>query len=284
MRSGAVRARLGGVTVGDGCPVALIGALNVSPESFYPGSVVADLDALLRVADAMVAAGAAILDVGGMSTAPYRAALVSEAQEAERLAWAVSRLVGKFGVPVSADVSRAGPALAALEAGSAIINDVTGFRGDPGLLPVVAAHGAGVILGASPASAAAAGPGRPIDRVGAALAESLDLARAAGVLDERVVLDPGIGFFRPLVDRWWEWDAAVIGCLDALAPLGRPICVGLSRKSFIGVLTGRDDPAHRLAGSLAATAIAVYRGAALVRTHDVEETGDAIRVAVAMRS
>jgi dihydropteroate synthase len=284
MRGGTVRARLGGVTVGDDCPVALIGALNVSPESFYPGSVHTDPDALLRAADAMVAAGAVILDVGGMSTAPYRETLVGETEEADRLAGAVSRLAGKLGVPISADTSRAGPAAAALEAGAVIVNDVTGFHGDPGLPPIVAAHGAGVILGASPAAAGAAGPGRPIDRVGAALAASLDRARAAGVPDERVVLDPGIGFFRPLVSRWWEWDAAVIASLDALVPLGRPVCVGVSRKSFVGALTGRDDPADRLAGSLAATAIAVYKGAALVRTHDVAETEDAIRVAAAMRS
>ncbi len=284
MRCGTVRAQLGGVTVGDDCPVALIGALNVSPESFYPASVFADLDALLRAADQMVAAGAVILDVGGMSTAPYRATLVSEAEESDRLARAVSRLVAKLGVPVSADVSRAGPALAALEAGALIINDVTGFRGDPRVPSLVAARRAGVIVGASPASAHADGPGRPIDRVGATLAESLDRARAAGVPDDRIVLDPGIGFFRPLAARWWDWDAAVIGSLDALRSLGRPVCVGVSRKSFVGALTGRDDPADRLAGSLAASAVAVYKGAALVRTHDVELTRDAVRVAVAMRS
>jgi dihydropteroate synthase len=283
MRSGPVRARLGGVTVGDDCPVALIGALNVSPESFYPGSVFTDPDALVRAADRMLAAGAVILDVGALSTAPYRTTAVSEAEESDRLGTAVARLVAKLGAPVSADVSRAGPARAALEAGATIINDVTGFRGDAALPAIVATRGAGVILGASAASARAAGPGRPIDRVAATLGESLDLARAAGVPDERVVVDPGIGFFRQVAARWWEWDAAVIGSLDALRALGRPICVGVSRKSFVAALTGRTDPAHRLAGSLAASAIAVYKGASLVRTHDVEETRDAVQVAAAIR-
>jgi dihydropteroate synthase len=145
----------------------------------------------------------------------------------------------------------------------------------------VARHGASLIAMAAP------GPGRlvttPLDTVHAVLADALARTRAAGIADERVVLDPGIGFFRDGPLAWHEWDVAVLAGLPELGRLGRPLCVGVSRKSFIGALTGRLDPADRLAGSLAATAAAVLGGAALVRTHDVRETVDAVRVAERLR-
>jgi dihydropteroate synthase len=280
MADGARRAVLGGVAVGDGCPVAIVGVLNVSPESFYGGSVHTDPDDLLRAADDMVAAGAAILDVGAMSTAPYLETRIGEDEEAERLARAVGRLAAKCAVPVSADTCRAGPARAALDAGAAIVNDVTGLRGDPRMAALIAARGAGTILMAHPA--AHREPADPIETVARVLGESLALARAAGVAEERIVLDPGIGFFRNGPVLWYEWDAGVITHLGRLRVLGRPLCVGVSRKSFIGAFTGRDEPGQRLAGSLAATAVAVVNGAALIRTHDVAETRDAVRVASAL--
>jgi dihydropteroate synthase len=115
------------------------------------------------------------------------------------------------------------------------------------------------------------------------LAAALRRARAAGILDERVVLDPGIGFFRDETVPWPDWDVTVLARLDELADLGRPLGVGVSRKSFLGALTGAAGPEGRLAGSLAAAAVAVLHGAALVRTHDVAETRDAVRVAEQIR-
>ncbi len=281
MCGGVLRAVLGHVTVGDGLPVALVGVLNVSPESFYAGSIHTASDDLVRAADEMVAAGVALLDVGAMSTAPYRDTQISEAEEADRLAAAVARLHAKFDVPVSADTSRLGPARAALDAGATVLNDVTGLRGDPAIAPLIASRDAGVIVMARARTPATGG--RPIDVVAARLAESLEIARLAGIPEGRTVVDPGIGFFRDGGVPWYEWDASVIANLDELRRLGRPICVGVSRKSFIGALTGRDDPEERLAGSLAATAVAVRNGAALIRTHDVGESRDAIRVASALR-
>jgi len=111
------------------------------------------------------------------------------------------------------------------------------------------------------------------------LAEALGRARAAGIPEDRIVVDPGVGFFRHEAIPWDAWDSAVLAGLSALKQLGRPVCVGVSRKSFIGAITGRRGPAERLAGSLAATAIAVQHGAAVIRTHDTAETLDAIRVA-----
>jgi dihydropteroate synthase len=290
------RAMLGDVAVGEDLPVVLMGVLNVSPESFYRGSVHVDVDDLLRAADSMITAGAQILDVGGMSTAPYLSTRIDEAEEADRLARAVAALTAKFSVAVSADTTRSGPARAALEAGATIINDVSGLRGDPGMTPLLAARDAGVMLMAKRSStlgrAAGAGPGLapavppgvfPVDSVASLLAETLDRARGAGIAEERIVLDPGIGFFREEAMEWSEWDVTVLAHLSELHRLGRPLAVGVSRKSFIGVVTGEADPARRLAGSLAATAIAVRNGAALIRTHDVAPTREAVLVASALR-
>jgi dihydropteroate synthase len=279
------RAVIGGVTLGGEAPVAVIGALNVSPESFYPGSVRLDGEALVEAGLAMVEEGAVMLDVGARSTAPYRAAEIDEDEERRRLGAAVEQLVAKVEVPVAADTTRPEPARAAVEAGARVLNDVGGLR-DPRLAALAADHDLGLILMASPPAAggdrAPTGSG-PVDTVRDELAAALGRARSAGIADERVVLDPGIGFFRDVPMGWVAWDLAVLGGLGELGRLGRPLCVGLSRKSFLGALTGRTDPADRLAASLAATAVAVVNGAVAVRTHDVRETVDAVRVAERLR-
>jgi len=275
-----IRATLAGVTLGDGLDVAVIGALNVSPESFYAGSVVSGRDQLLSAADALVRAGAALVDVGGMSTAPYLNAAISASEEADRLGLAVELLVSKLDLPVSADTSRTQPARAALAAGARVINDVTGLTGDPELASLVAAAGAGLIVMASDRGAPHAD--RPMAAVLALLGESLRLALAAGIPAERIVVDPGIGFFRRQALPWHEWDCRVLAELHLLRQLERPICVGVSRKSFIGALSAEPDPGARLPGSLAATAAAVLGGAHLIRCHDVAETIQAVRVAQAI--
>ncbi len=274
-----------------------MGAINISPESFYAGSVAAGRDALLTRAEAMVRAGAAMLDVGAMSTAPYLDTAISPAEEADRLGEAVAALVG-LGVPVSADTSRAEPARAALDAGARAINDVRGLTGDAALAPLVAARGAGLVLMASerrrgpelgaPAAAASGEPGAiaaaaPVDVVLAHLRESLDLAGGAAIDPDRIAVDPGIGFFRGAGLPWHEWDCRVLAGLPRLRALGRPLCAGLSRKSFIGAVADVPDAADRLPGSLAAAAIAVLGGAHVIRTHDVAETRQAVRVAGAVR-
>lgn len=275
------RATVAGVSVGDGLDVAVVGALNVSPESFYSGSVVMDGDRLLGVALAMARAGAAWLDVGAMSTAPYLEARIPAAEEADRLHWAVDLLTTKLDLPVSADTSRSLAARAALEAGARLINDVTGLTSDPAVARLVAEAGAGVVLMASPL---AAPPGKdPVSTVRAALTRSLALARAAGIPDDHILVDPGIGFFRGDNVPWPDWDCRVLAGLPALHALGRPLYVGVSRKSFIGALAGVDDPAERLPGTLAATAAAVLGGAHVIRAHDVAEARQAVRIAQAIR-
>ena len=286
--------------------------MNLSPESFHAGSVYTRDDDLLDAALGMVEAGAALIDVGARSTAPYLDTEIDEADERDRLARAVELLTRKLPVPISADTARAAPARAALEAGARVINDVSGLR-DPAVAALVVEHQASVILMAAPGRGEAGGsssttlattgrehssrarserpaeatglrgaPGSrpaPIATVMTLLAEALGRARAAGIPEDRIVVDPGVGFFRHEAIPWDAWDSAVLAGLSALKQLGRPVCVGVSRKSFIGAITGRRGPAERLAGSLAATAIAVQHGAAVIRTHDTAETLDAIRVA-----
>src|SRR5581483_7026754 len=264
------RATVAGVSVGDGLEVAVVGALNVSPESFYSGSVVTDADRLLHAAHRMAEAGAAWLDVGAMSTAPYLEARIPEAQEADRLHWAVGLLTSKLDLPVCADTTRPLAARAALESGARLLNDVSGLAADSDVARLAAESGVAVRAG------------DPVQTVHATLAASLARARAAGVPDDRILVDPGIGFFRAEAIAWAEWDCRVLAGLPALRDLGRPLYVGVSRKSFIGALAHVPDAADRLPGSLAATAAAVLGGAHVVRTHDVAETVQAVRVAQAI--
>jgi dihydropteroate synthase len=273
-------AKLAGVEVGDVYPVRIVGAINVSPESFYKGSVASDERTLRGRAEQMVAEGADMLDVGAMSTAPYLETAINEAEEVRRLTWAIGVLRAAVAVPISVDTKRSRVALAALDAGAVVINDVSGFRHDPAMAGVAAQRSQGTILMASETSP---GARDPIGSVNELLQQSLSICDAAGLPRDRVVLDPGIGFFRAAAISWEAWDCEILRRLGELRTLGRPILVGLSRKSFIGKLLGRQDPAERLPGSLAATTAAVLSGAHLVRTHDVGPTRDAIRMAEALR-
>jgi dihydropteroate synthase len=279
-----VRANLGGLIVGEGEPVAVIGVINVSPESFYHGSVHTTADDLAETALAMVEAGARLIDVGAMSTAPYLDTQISEEEEISRLCLAVEAIGKRVNVPILVDTPRAASARAALLAGATIVNDISGLKADPSMAFLVAEVHAGLIVMAHEREPVR---GEPIPRLMAALSESLEIARRAGIRDETIVVDPGIGFFRrelPDGMDWSLWDCEVLRELATLERLGRPICVGASRKSFIGALTGQEDPGSRLPGSLAAHAIAVVNGAHLIRTHDVAETVQAVRVAEAVRS
>jgi dihydropteroate synthase len=281
------RAELASVAVGDGLPVAVMGVVNVSPESFHPGSIYRGESAILTAGLAMVEAGAALVDVGARSTAPYLETEIDEAVETERLARAVEALAAKLPVPISADTARPGPARAALEAGARVINDVSTLR-DPDVARLVAEHRAGLVIMAAPVGPQSTRRRTPRVRTPAAtvralLADGLRRAVRAGIPAAHIALDPGIGFFRDGPMPWHEWDVRVLRELSTLRRLGRPLCVGVSRKSFIGAIVERPDTADRLAGSLASTAIAVLHGAALVRTHDVAETRDAVRVAERVR-
>jgi dihydropteroate synthase len=270
---------LAGVPVGGEHPVRVMAAINVSPESFFAGSVRIDEGLLREAAQQAVAEGADIIDIGAKSTAPYLDTAVPPDEEVRRMTHAVRVVAGAVRVPISADTTRAAVAAAALAAGARIVNDVSGLRGDVAMADI-AAQGEGVVLMASPD-----GPSSdaPIEQVRRLLADSLVRAHAAGIGTAEIVLDPGVGFFTRAGVPAPAFTCAVLAQLGALADLGCPLLVGVSRKSSIGHLTGRADPADRLPGSLAAAAVAVYNGAAIIRTHDVAATRDAVRVAEAIR-
>lgn len=270
---------LAGLPIGGEHPVRLMAAINVSPESFFAGSVRVDDGAVREAAQHAVEEGADIIDIGAKSTAPYLDTAVPLDEEVRRMTRAVRAVAAAVRVPVSADTTRAAVAVAALAAGARIVNDVSGLRGDQAMADI-AAQAQGVVLVASPDGAAS---GAPIEHVRRLLADSLARAQRAGIGLGEIALDPGIGFFTRAGAPATRFTCAVLDQLAALADLGCPLLVGVSRKSFIGRLTGRADPADRAAGSLAAAAIAVYNGAAMIRTHDVAATRDAVRVAEAIR-
>ncbi len=285
-------AKLGDVKIGDGYPVRIMGVINVSPESFYKGSVTTQIDVIRRRAEAMVADGAAIIDVGAMSTAPYLSTQISLEEEIHRLESAVRIINDAVHLPISVDTTRAEAAESAIKMGAKIINDVTGLKGDPQMAKIIAEHGVSTILTAHDPKDSRRDDD-PITRIKAALAKSLDLSHMGGIDTEKIAFDPGLGFFRkegagigfsPTKDLpWYAWDCTVIRELSKLRDLGRPLCVSASRKSFIGKILEHDRPEERLIGSLAAAAIATFNGAHLIRTHDVAESVDAVTMAENIR-
>ena len=256
----------------------IMGVINVSPESFYKGSVRDDEKALAETAVKMVDEGASFIDIGAKSTAPYLETQIPVEEEIRRAVWAVKVVKDAVDVPVSIDTTSARVAEEALKAGADIINDVTGFKGDPDMAKVASEYDAPAVLCAHGKVKDFSDPVRTVIEF---LQESLTIAREHGIDD--LAVDPAIGFLRPNYPPWYEWDSKIIANLNLLKIFGKPVLVGLSRKSFIGAITDREDPAERLAGSLAATAIAVLGGANIVRTHDVRETHDAIKLASFIR-
>ncbi|HDZ36300.1 MAG TPA: dihydropteroate synthase [Thermococcus sp.] len=256
----------------------VMGVINVSPESFYKGSVRNDEERLIETAVRMVEDGAAFIDIGAKSTAPYLETQIPVEEEVKRAIWAVKAIRDHVDVPISIDTTSAKVAEEALKAGADVINDVTGLKGDPMMAEVAGEYGAPVIV-------CAHGEVRefsdPVHTVVNLLQESIVIAEKHGV--EEMAIDPAIGFLRPEWPPWYEWDSKVLANLNMLKIFGRPILIGVSRKSFIGAITDRKDPSERLPGSLAATAVAVFNGANIIRTHDVRETLDAVKMAAFMR-
>ncbi len=273
--AGARVARVGRLLVGEGQPVRVMGIINVSPESFFPGSVKSTPEEAAEAAARMVEAGAEIIDIGGMSSAPYKEVWVSEEVEAERLRSAIRAVRGAVSVPISADTFRLRPAEVALSEGAEMINDVRGLRHSAEIARLVKEYSASLIVMASDVS----GDVDVMEGVLCQLRSSVETALSMGVEPDRIIVDPGIGFHRRHAKKWYLVDGEILKRLGELRELGYPICVGVSRKSFIGKVTGKEDPGERLYGSVAAEAIAVLNGADLIRTHNPAESLDAVRVA-----
>jgi dihydropteroate synthase len=276
-----LRARSWPPSAGGG--VAIVGILNVTPDSFFDGGRYADPEHAVSHAEAMVAEGADALDIGGESTRPG-ATPVPEAEELRRVLPVLQRLRHRVAVPISIDTYKARVARAALDAGADMVNDVSAGRFTPDMLEVVAAAKAAVVLmhmRGVPADMQLAPTYPGGDVVGAVrdfLRERALAAEAVGVDPARIVLDPGIGF-----GKTTPQNLRLIDRLDALVELGYPVMIGPSRKRFIGELTG-EGPADRLAGTAAAVALAIDRGVSLVRVHDVGMAVPVARVAAACRA
>ena len=258
-----------------GRPVVM-GVLNVTPDSFSDGGRFFDPGAALDQARRMVAEGADILDIGAESTRPYGDAVaVPLAEEMRRLEPILPAVVA-LGVPVSIDTIKAKTAAWALAAGATIVNDVWGLQRDPDMAPLVSEQAVPVVL---MHNREAADPAIDIMAdITAFLSRSLEIAARAGIARERIVLDPGIGF-----GKTPKQSVIAIARLGELKSFGLPLLIGASRKRFIDRISSA-PPDRRLGGSLAAHLAAVANGAAIVRTHDVAETVQALRVAAAIRS
>ncbi|RLF99094.1 MAG: dihydropteroate synthase [Thaumarchaeota archaeon] len=276
-----IRGLLGDLWIGDNYPTRIVGVINVSPESFYKGSIRLNYEDVAEAAKKMERDGADVIDIGGMSTAPYLETLIEEDVEAKRISWAIEAVKSSVKLPISADTSRLKPAIAAIKAGADIINDVTGLRVQPRIARLVAEHGLSLILCASKLGRLRDSSDAPMAAV-KSLRESIQAAIKDGVEPNRIIIDPGIGFHRSTGLPWFKVDLSLLRGLRKLRVLGKPIIVGVSRKSFLGAITGRDKPEERLASSIAAEAIAVILGAHGIRVHDVAEALDAVRVAEAI--
>jgi dihydropteroate synthase len=255
-----------------------MGIVNVTPDSFSDGGVFLEADAAVDHGRAMAEEGAAILDVGGESSRPGAAPVPAE-EELRRVLPVVERLAGA-GHRVSIDTTKAAVARAALDAGATVVNDISAFRFDPALAGLVAERQADCclmhMLGDPRTMQEDPRYEDVVSEVKAFLEERLAFATGEGVPEERVWLDPGIGFGKTVAHN-----LELLRRLDEIVAVGRPVVIGTSRKSFLGKLTGGKPEAERLPGTIATNVIALERGATVFRVHDVAPVVDALTVAAA---
>jgi dihydropteroate synthase len=257
-------------------PVLVMGVVNVTPDSFSDGGKFPDAAAAVAHALKLAAQGAEVLDLGGESTRPG-AEPVSEAEELRRVIPVIEQLAPQVKIPISIDTTKPAVARAALQAGASIVNDVSANRDNDALWKIVSDFHAGYIC----MHATAGGPGftdeNAVREVGEFFQEQLgNLLNRIGVIPEQVVLDPGIGFGKTL-----EQNLRLLANLRNFTRLRRPLLLGVSRKSFIGKLLGVEVN-ERLPASLACATLAVDSGVQIIRTHDVAETVQAVRLTEAV--
>jgi dihydropteroate synthase len=254
----------------------IMGVVNLSPDSFSGDGIGGDIERTVAQARRMVDEGADIIDVGGESTRPGTEPLSIKDVEDELalVIPAIERLVREISVPISIDTYKSRAAMRALEAGACVINDIWGLKKDPALASLAAEKGVPVILMANERDA----PPRTgiVARVLADLQNGIDIALAAGVSPQNIIVDPGIGFGKTL-----EQNLELVNRLAELKALGKPILLGTSRKSMIGLVLDK-PPEKRLEGNLAVTAIGIANGADIVRVHDVRETALVCRMSDAI--
>ena len=264
-----------GLRIGEGYPVRLMGILNLSPESFYKETTVSERSDIQQLVEKMEGEGVDIIDIGAASTAPsdvYNTPTISEREELTRVTSALGYITDATNLPLSIDTVSLEVAETALDMGVSMVNDVSGLRANSKMADFVKSKDVPIV--------AMTNCGSPCESVSSSLKsleESYIIAIKAGIEREKIILDPGIGFGKPA-----EVDFEILGRLQQFTRFDQPLLVGVSRKAFIGSLLNLEDPAKRLNGSLAATAIAVHNGANMIRTHDVRETRIAVQICEAI--
>jgi dihydropteroate synthase len=256
-----------------------MGVVNVTPDSFSDGGLYLDAGKAVARGLELAAEGADILDVGGESTRPGSRP-TPEAEEIERVVPVIAALRERTPVLVSVDTTKAAVARAALDAGADIVNDTSALRFDPAMAGTVAQSGAGLVLmhmqGTPLTMQDSPRYGDLLGEISAFLAERIRVAAAAGIPEERLIVDPGVGF-----GKTFEDNLALLRGQEAFHALGRPLLMGFSRKAFLGRILDR-PPAERLEGTIAAAVLAVERGAHILRVHDVGPVARAVRTAEAI--
>ena len=250
----------------------IMGILNVTPDSFSDGGRFNSVEAAALRAREMVAEGADIIDVGGESTRPGHTR-ISDEEEIARVVPVIERIKAELDVPVSVDTYKSAVAGAAVKAGADLINDIWGFRYDEGLARLTAEAGLPCVLMDNRTEPVT---GDIMEAMKATLVESIEIARRAGVADENIILDPGIGF-----GKTYEQNLTAINRLDELCGLGFPVLLAASRKSVIGN-TLNLPAGERVEGTVATSVIGVMKGAAFVRVHDVKENLRAVKMTEAI--
>ena len=260
---------------------ALMGIVNVTPDSFSDGGLAFDLPAAIARAEQLAAEGADLIDVGGESSRPG-ARSISETEELRRVVPVIEALVDRLSLPISVDTTKLTVAREAIRAGAAILNDIRALNHNVDLASLISDTGAGIVLmhmnGEPAAMQQSPRYGDVVAEVRQFLADRVDWAIAHGVARNAIAIDPGIGFGKTI-----EHNLSLLQNLPALADLDRPILIGVSRKRFLGELTGR-EVRDRLVPSVVAAVHAAARGAAVLRVHDVAATRDALTVWAALEN
>lgn len=279
------KVKIRNLEIGNGSP-KIMGIINASPESFYKESIATSKKIISERAIEMEEEGADIIDIGAMSTAPYGHTLVSANKEVERLRNSISAVKDVCSIPLSVDTPRAEVAEVSIDMGVDLVNDVTGLKYDEKMKSVVFSSGLPVIIGAYGDRSVTYNSGDIAETIDI-LQKSLVLADESGISEDKLILDPLIGFFResgnnPFFTKishqnWYDRDIGIISNLKHLSNLSKPICISVSRKSFIGHLFKLTET-ECLIPSIILQAICALNGTDIIRTHDVKETKVALEL------
>jgi len=279
------KVKIRNLEIGNGKP-KIMGIINASPESFYKESIATGKKIISERAIEMEEEGADLIDIGGMSTAPYGHTIVSANKEVERLRNSISAVKDVCSIPLSVDTPRAEVAKVSIDMGVDLVNDVTGLKYDEKMKSVVFSSGLPVIIGAYGDRSVTYNSGNIAETIDI-LQKSLVLADESGISEDKLIVDPLIGFFResgnnPFFTKishqnWYDRDIGIISNLKHLSNLSKPICISVSRKSFIGHLFKLTET-ERLIPSIILQVICVLNGTDIIRTHDVKETRVALEL------